>query len=164
MFFINVGLWHLAIRRHRFSEPRFTLVEAAEICRVDYQVLNQWIARELIEVGQKPEGSRRTLYSVADLVTIALIGDLNRVIAMRPGIATAFIDKAQLRVAEVARGGFGGDGRHFLIGWQSGPDTFSVLPLIKIRGIDWAEFEHPVAVIPIDSLIERIIRKSGNEA
>lgn len=149
------------IRSHRYTEPQFTMTEAADICRVEYTALSEWIGRGLVQVGQKPPGMRRTLYSVADLVTIAVVSDLNRIISMRPGFSSgAFIDKAKARLAEVARNGFDKLGRHFLIGWQRGPDTFSVKPLIKMRGVDWAEFEHPVVIVPIDAIIERVINEA----
>jgi hypothetical protein len=141
-------------------EPVFTLTEAAEISGVAFQTLNQWIARGVIEVGATPEKMRRTLYSVADLVAIAVIGDLANVIAMRPGIATAFLSKALLRLSDVARKGFDAKQNHFLVGWQSGPDTFSVKPFVKMSGIDWAEFEHPIALVPIDKIIRRVIRSA----
>ena len=149
-------------RPHQHTELRFTLTEAAEVGSVEYQALNQWLARRMIQIGGTPPGMRRTLYSIADVLTIALISDLSKVIAMRPGIATAFIDKAQARLSQVARDGFG-DNPHYLLGFQSGPDTFSVLPMIKVRTVDWAEFDHPVAVVPIDAIIRRIIERANKK-
>src|SRR5262249_21637145 len=149
------------VRPHRYTEPRFTLSEAGEISGVDYNVLNQWVARGLIQVGEVPTGMRRTLYSVADILTITLLRDLNAIIAMRPSIATAFIGKAQRRLAQIARGA-DDIGPHYLIGHQAGPD-FIVSVMIKVRGLDWAEFEHPIAVVPIDALIAKVINRANEK-
>ena len=152
------------IRPHRYTEPRFTLVEAGDMAGVDYNTLNQWIARGVISVGEVPQGMRRTLYSVADVLAITLLGDLGAIVGMRPGIAREFISKAQLRLAQIARGADDKPfGPRYLVGWQSGPDTFSVSVMIKISGLDWPEFKHPVAVVPIDAIIKRVIERANKE-
>src|SRR5262245_25526816 len=138
------------IRPHRFTEPRFTLLEISEMARMEYMTLSQWITRGIVQnIGTKPPKMRRTLYSIADCLTVTLISDLNRIISMRPSFAGAFVDKAQQRLAQIARAGFGDSGRHFLIGWQSDADTFSVKPFIKMPGVNWHDFEYPVVLLPI---------------
>ena len=152
------------VRKHKYMEPRFTLIDACSIAGndVDYMLVSQWIGRQVIKAGEVPAGKRRTYYSVADAVTFAVISRLTSILTLGPTAAATFIDKAQMRLAQISRGDRG-LGVNYLMGWQSDEDTWSVKPITKMAGVDWDDIVHPVVILPIDAIINYALEQAGEK-
>lgn len=149
------------------AKPQLVFSEAVEITGIPTKTLNNWTQREVIDIGKMHRTGRR-LYSIFDLVELAIVLELSTVVLMPPGQAAAAASWARKRGFEMterdARGELKHQGtavspRKFLLIWVEGDDH-------KIKhetGTDWLTkhtMEHPYVVVPLDDIITRVQEKA----
>ena len=136
--------------------------EACSITGVDGKDLNNWIQREVIDLGTMHRSGRR-LYSILDLIKLCVIGDLARVLGMRPAFAAAMAESVMPRAAEIAaldddgelkhRGYHGKDSPQYLVAWaEPDKDSFTVRRTDEPNLVKAIQVPHPVILVPIDEI------------
>lgn len=145
------------------EEPWFVHGEAAEVAGVAKKDLENWVQRQIIDLGTMHRSGRR-LYSVIDLIKLRVIGDLAQFLGMRPGFAAAVAESVMPRAAEIAalgddgellhRGYYGKDTPQYLIAWAvPDKDQFSVARRSEAELVqDIKDLSHPVVSVPLDQI------------
>lgn len=118
------------------DDPLFVFGEAVEITRFDAKDLNNWTQREILSLGTMHRSGRR-MYSIADLIRLAIAGGLAP--TMRPAFAVAVAQSHVIkpRLLEIAalddknnlkhRGYYGKDEPHYLVAFaEPSKDNFAV--------------------------------------
>lgn len=149
------------------DEPQLVFSEAVEVTGIPAKTLNNWTQREVVNIGTMHRTGRR-LYSIFDLVELAIVLELSTVVMMPPAQAAAAAGWARKRGFEMTERDAAGklkhkgtavSPRHFLLIWFDGNGH-------KIKheiGDDWLtkhSMQHPYVVVPLDEIITRIVNKA----
>lgn len=149
-------------------EPMFIFSEAVEITGVPAKSLNNWTQRGVIDIGVMHRTGRR-MYSVADLVELAIVAELAEFVDMKPGLAVGIAKYVKPRMFEmnerdedgeiIYRGPKNDPERRFIRVWfADGAHKIKVE-----KGTDWLnQFAHlhPFIIVPLDHIILKIENKS----
>ncbi len=145
------------------TEPQLTHGEAVEITGVTAKTLNNWTAREVIDLGIMHRTGRR-LYSIVDLIQLKIVGELSHMVQMPPAHAATVGRYAIKRFLEMARRDEDGkliykgpavEVRHFLIIWF---DTEGH-KILLVKGADFLtehSYPHPIVVVPLDDIVTEV--------
>lgn len=144
-------------------EPNFTHGEAVEVSEVPSKILNNWIQRGVIDLGEKHRTGRR-LFSVMDLIELKVMGQLNLSISVTPKIAAFLAGYARRRAEEMLERdeqgsllykGLQEEERQYLVAFFHG-ETVTV----KVVNINDFFGKHTipnaVIVIPLDDIVVRV--------
>jgi hypothetical protein len=144
------------------NEPLFIHGEACAVTDIDTKDLNNWVQREVINLGVMHRSGRR-LYSIIDLIKLRVIGDLARTLGMRPAFAAAMAESVTPRAAEIAalddegelkhRGYSGKDTPQYLVAWvEPDKDKLTVRRTDESKLLKAIQVPHPVIVVPLDEV------------
>jgi hypothetical protein len=85
----------------KLQDPIFSFGDATQIAEMEAGLLNNWLAREIIDFGTMNRSGRR-MYSIVDLIKLTIIAELNRTLQMRPTFAAAIAESVVPRALEIA--------------------------------------------------------------
>lgn len=158
------------------DDPFFLLSEVSEVTGIPKPAINSWNQRQTIDIGTKHR-SGRLMYSVVDMVLLAIVGDLVNFTNAPPGLSAKAAHYAvetsiglgvRKRLKEITARDRAGKMRYK--GLKDEAHLFMILwfengvPSIKIEsGTGWFSqysWPHPFICMDLDSVIFRIVNRA----
>lgn len=153
------------------TQPTFVHGEACKITGVAPMTLLNWSQRD--NPGERVPGTvvgGRRLYSIIDLIRVAIVANLASYLKMGPAFGLNVADMVEPRASEIAaldengelkyRGYHGDESPHYLIAFAiPGTDTFKVARVAEKDLIRALAVPHPVVVVPLDEIALTITLK-----
>jgi hypothetical protein len=145
------------------AEPQLIFSEAVEITGIPAKTLNNWTQREIINIGTMHRTGRR-LYSIFDMVELAIVVELATMVSMPASQASAVAAWARKRGFERTKRAADGklkprSPRSFLIVWVEG-DNYKIKHEVGFEWLTKFSLAHPFVVVPLDDVITRVENKA----